>query len=87
MIGAILVTGFVAAMSSLLATLSNILIARRFPGITWESDPHLPEPLYVRITCYRLVARLFYYQSLCFWALLGVLVVLKLLQQFGVPWL
>jgi hypothetical protein len=86
MIGAILVAGLVAAMSSLLATLSNILIARKFPGIAWDSDPDLPEPLYIRITCYRLVARIFYYQSLIFWTLLGLLGIVKLLHRFGFLW-
>ena len=79
--GAVLVSGFVALMSSLLATLSNVAIARNFPGIGWETDPELPEPLFIRITCYRLTARLFYYQALFFWVLSGLLIVFKFIPQ------
>jgi hypothetical protein len=81
MIGAILVSGFVAVMSSFFATLSNFLVARKFPGIGYEFDSELPETLFVRITCYRLVARLFYLQSLFFWTLLAVLLIVRFLPS------
>jgi hypothetical protein len=82
MIGAIVVSGFVAAMSSFLATLSNFVVARRFPGIGYELDADMPEPQFVRITCYRLVAKLFYLQALFFWLLCGVLLILWYIPSF-----
>ena len=79
MIGAILVAVFVAVMSSVCATLCNILIGRKFPGVGWTCDPNLPEALFIRLTCYRLAARLFYYQAIAFWVLLGILVCIAFL--------
>jgi hypothetical protein len=77
MIGAILVSGFVAAASSLFATLSNFVIARKLPDVSEETISDLPEALFVRIACYRLVAKLFYLQALFFWLLFAVLLLVK----------
>lgn len=74
MIGAIVVVGLVAAMSSVVATLNNRAVARKFPGLPFDMSPDTPPDIYVRVTCYRLVARLFYYQSLIFWSLLVILI-------------
>jgi hypothetical protein len=85
MIGAIVVSGLVAAMSSIFSTLSNFVIARKFPGIGYELDTDLPESLFVRITCYRVVAKLFYLQALFFWLLCGVLVILWYFPSHSPP--
>ncbi len=74
MIGAIVVVGLVAAMSSAMATLNNWTVSRRFPGLPYDLSPDTPLDIYVRVTCYRLVAKLFYYQSLVFWSLLVLLI-------------
>jgi hypothetical protein len=78
MIGAILIAGLVAAGSSLFATLSNFVMARKFPGLNYEPGSELPEALFMRVAGYRLVAKLFHLQSLLFWALFAVLVLFKL---------
>jgi len=78
MIGAIVVVGLVAAMSSAIATLNNWAVARKFPGLTYNLSPDTPLDIYVRVTCYRLVAKLFYYQSLVFWWLLVLLIGVEL---------
>jgi hypothetical protein len=79
MLGAILIAGFVALVSSTLATFNNLALSKRFPGLEWEVIPHLAQDVYVRIVCYRLVARLFYIQALFFWLVFAVLVIAKLL--------
>lgn len=79
MVGAILVAGFVAVMSSIVATFNNLAVSRRFPGLEWEMAPSLAEDIFVRIACYRVVARLFYFQALLFWALFVALLALRLL--------
>ena len=79
MLGAILVAGFVAVMSSTLATFNNLSVSRRFPGLEWQATPDLAQDVVVRIACYRLAARLFYLQALFFWAVFGLLIVAKLL--------
>ena len=58
MIGAIVVVGLVAAMSSAMATLNNWTVSRRFPGLPYDMSPDTPLDIYVRVTCYRLVAKL-----------------------------
>jgi hypothetical protein len=73
MIGAIVVVGMVAVMSSAMATLNNWTLARKYPGMPFHMSPDTPADVYVRVTCYRLVARVFYYQSLIFWSLLAIL--------------
>lgn len=83
MIGAILISGFVAVMSSIFATFNNLAISKRFPGLEWEMAPGLPQDVFVRVICYRLVARLFYIQALFFWTVLAVLVVAVLLGVGG----
>jgi hypothetical protein len=84
MIGAILVSGFVAAMSSFFATLSNFVVARKFPDFGYELDPDVPEAVFVRITCYRVVAKLFYWQGLFFWTLFAVLLIVRFLPSLNV---
>ena len=79
MIGAILVAGSIAFVSSLLATLTNFTVSRKFPGIAYSTDPEIPEAMLLRISCYRLAAKLFYRQALCLWSLFGVLVIIKVL--------
>jgi hypothetical protein len=79
MLGAILVAGFVAIISSTLATFNNLAVSKKFPGLEWEITPDLAEDVFMRIVCYRLVARLFYMQALFFWAIFVVLVIAKLL--------
>jgi len=81
MIGAILVAGFVAAMSSVCATLSNFAIAQQLSDIGSDFEPDLPQPLFVRITCYRFVAKVFHRQALFFWILSGSLAVVELLLR------
>ena len=61
-------------MSSAMATLNNWTVSRRFPGLPYDMSPDTPLDIYVRVTCYRLVAKLFYYQSLVFWSLLVLLI-------------
>ncbi len=80
MIGAIVVVGVVALVSSAMATLNNWELARRFPGLRFEMGPDTPMDVYVRVTCYRLVAKLFYYQALVCWSTLVVLVLAHLLM-------
>jgi hypothetical protein len=65
-------------MSSAVATFNNLAVTRKFPGLEWELNPDVPHDVFLRVTCYRLVARLFYLQALAFWAILVVLVVAKL---------
>lgn len=79
MMGAILVAAFVAVMSSAVATWNNLAVVRKFPGLEWTLSPDVPQDIFLRVTCYRLVARLFYMQALFFWAVLIVLVGAKLL--------
>lgn len=74
MIGAIVVVGLVAAMSSAMATWNNWMVQRKFPGVSFDMSPDTPPDIYLRVTCYRLVAKLFYYQSLLFWWLLAALI-------------
>jgi hypothetical protein len=73
MIGAVLICGMVAAASSLFATLSNFVLARKFPELSYEPGSELPEALFIRIAWYRLIAKLFYLQALVFWFLFAVL--------------
>jgi len=79
MIGAILVSGLAAAASSLFATISNFVIARKLPDVNYEPGAELPEALFMRVAGYRLVAKLFYLQALVFWAIFAVLVLLNVL--------
>jgi hypothetical protein len=81
MIGAILVAGFVAAMSTVCATLSNFAIARQLSEIGAGFEADLPQPLFVRITCYRFVAKVFHRQAQFFWILCGSLAVVELLLR------
>ena len=76
MIGAVLISGIVAAASSLFATLSNFVLARKFPEMSYEPGSELPEALFIRITWYRSIAKLFYLQALVFWFLFAVLLVI-----------
>ncbi|HZQ01785.1 MAG TPA: hypothetical protein VFB13_19740 [Reyranella sp.] len=64
-------------MSSTVATWNNMAVSRKFPGLEWELSPDVPQDVFLRVTCYRLVARLFYIQALFFWAVLVVLVCAK----------
>ena len=77
--GAILVAGLVAVMSSTIATWNNLAVARKFPGLDWNIGPDVPQDIFLRVTCYRLVARLFYFQAIAFWAIFVLLVIAKLL--------
>ena len=74
MIGAIVVVAVVAVMSSGMATLNNWAVTRKFPGLPFDMSPDTPPDIYVRVTCYRVVAKLFYYQSLISWSLLAILI-------------
>ncbi len=80
MIGAIVVVGFVAAASSFLATLTNLVVWRKFPGVGWNIDPALPEAFFLRVTTYRVVAKVFYRQAQVFWTLFILLIVLNVLS-------
>ncbi len=80
MTGALLVVGLVAIASSAIATWNNWAVARKFPGLPWDLNPDIPQDIYVRITCYRLAAKLFYYQALVFWAILALLVLAHLVM-------
>lgn len=72
-----MVAAFVAVMSSTVATWNNMAVSRKFPGLESELSPEVPQDVFLRVTCYRLIARLFYIQALFFWAALAVLVVVK----------
>ncbi len=78
MIGAIVISGLVAAASSLFATLSNFLLARKFPDLSYEPGSELPEAAFIRITWYRSIAKLFHLQALVFWSLFAVLLLIHI---------
>jgi hypothetical protein len=78
MIGAIVVCGLAGALSSLVATLGNVVMARVVSGLAGELEAELPEPVFVRIACYRVIAKAFYLQALVFWGLFGVLTIIRL---------
>ena len=52
-------------------------VCYRFLG-NHEDASDMAQDVFVRIACYRLVARLFYIQALFFWALFAVLIIAKL---------
>jgi len=79
MIGAILVSALAAVASSLFATLSNFVIARKDPELSSKAGSELPEAVFMHMTWYRLVARLFYLQALFFWALFAILLLVEFL--------
>jgi hypothetical protein len=79
MIGAILTTAAFAFLASTLATLGNFAIARDFPHYQNDQEELVfYSPLAIRFMQYRII---FYYQSLCLWTLLVVLVAYKLLSS------
>ena len=76
MLGAILICGLVAVTSSAFATLCNFVLARKYPEFGYGSGAELPEALFLRITWYRLVAKVFYLQALFFWLFVAALLLI-----------
>ena len=82
MIGAIVTTAALAFLASTLTTIGNFAIARDFPHYQNDQDDMVfYSPLAIRFMQYRITTNIFYYQSLCLWALLVVLVAFKLLSS------
>ena len=75
--GAIVTLGLLAVLASTLATTTNLLIARRFPGQDPRRDFYLATDRAYEIIGYRLVARVFYVEALVFWSLVLMLVLVK----------
>ncbi len=82
LIGAIVTIVALAVISSSLATIGNLAIAREFPQGTLDfSRDILPDsPAFVRFVQYRLLANLFYRQALALWALATLLLAYKALS-------
>jgi hypothetical protein len=81
MIGAILTTAAFAILASTLTTIGNFAIARDFAHYQNSHDEMVfYSPLAIRFIQYRITTNIFYYQSWCLWALLVVLVAVKLLS-------
>lgn len=78
MIGAMATVGVLAVLASVMATLSNLTIAREFPRYQASKDAELKFEDYVidqatRLARYRQAASLFYYEALILWTALAVL--------------
>jgi hypothetical protein len=78
MIGAMAVVGFLAILASVMATLSNLTIAREFPKYQARQDADLNFEDYVldqaiRLARYRQAASMFYYEALILWSALAIL--------------
>jgi hypothetical protein len=79
MTGATVAIGILALVVTILATLSNFVIAREFPGQTPERDFYLPLDQSLRISQYRQAAKLFHFESLTLWGLFIVMAGITLL--------
>ncbi len=73
MTGATVAIGILALVMTILATLSNFVIAREFPGQSPERDFYLPLDQSLRVSQYRQAAKLFHCESLALWALFVVM--------------
>lgn len=85
MTGAIWAVAVLAFLSSTVATIGNLAMARDFPDLTKSeasnvmSDFLLDSSVALRYMQYRLMTNIFYIQSLVLWAALGLLVAYKFL--------
>jgi hypothetical protein len=78
MIGAMAIVGVLAVLASVMATLSNITIAREFPKHQTRRDlaPNFDDYVLdqaIRLARYRQAASLFHYEALLLWVTLAVL--------------
>lgn len=85
MTGAIWAVAVLAFLSSTVATIGNLAMARDFPDLTKAeatdvlSDFLLDSAVALRYMQYRMMTNMFYIQSLVLWAALGLLVAYKFL--------
>jgi hypothetical protein len=88
MIGAIATVAFLAVLASVMATLSNQVIAREFPtyvgrqGAKREIDDFVVDQA-VRLAKYQQAATLFHFQSLILWTVLAVLLAAALVLDLS----
>ena len=85
MTGAIWAVAVLAFLSSTVATIGNLAMARDFPDLTKSeasnvmSDFLLDASVALRYMQYRMMTNIFYIQSLVLWAALALLVAYKFL--------
>jgi hypothetical protein len=82
MFGATAVLGLFALTLSALATLTNSMIARYFPGLDPSRDLYLVPEEALRIVQYRRAASLFYYQAIVVWVLFALMIVASMADRF-----
>jgi len=78
MTGVIVIVAIQAVMASVIATVANLVIMRKFPGHDPRRDLYLPLDRAYEVVSYRLISRIFHIEAIVLWVACLLLVLFKL---------